>query len=190
MMSQIGGERSIKMKKVTHMVFLFFLLWGIVYTLNQEYARIVADDSTNDEELAKVNFLRPSFSLTGLDGKEYSTDDVTKPLVINFWASWCGPCKLEAPELVKLHKKYNKDIQIYAVNLTASDSIEGAKKFAENYGFEFPVLLDTDNLVSDKYNITAIPTTYFVNEEGVIVDQILGYGGKNVFEEKFKNLLN
>lgn len=178
------------MKKVANIFILFFLLWGVVYTVNKDNMNRTLEDANNSEELAKINFQRPSFSLLGLDGKEYSTDDVSKPLVINFWASWCGPCKLEAPELVKLHQKYNKNIQIFAVNMTTSDSIEGAKEFSENYGFEFPVLLDTENIVSEKYNITAIPTTYFVNEEGVIIDQILGYGGKTTFEEKFKNLLN
>lgn len=178
------------MKKIVNIIILFLLLWGIVYTFNKENTKRIQEEASKSEELAKVNFLRPSFSLAGLDGKEYSTDEVNKPLVINFWASWCGPCKLEAPELVKLYQKYNKDIEIYAVNLTASDSVEGAKNFADEYGFQFPVLLDTDNVVSDKYNIIAIPTTYFINSEGIIVDQIAGYAGKTAFEEKFKNLLN
>lgn len=177
------------MKKVANLVILFFLLWAIIYIINKEITIKTSQNLNRSEELAKVNFNHPSFSLIGIDGKEYSTKGINKPLVINFWASWCGPCKLEAPELVKLYQKYNKNIELYAVNLTGSDSIEGAKKFAQNYGFDFPVLIDSDNVASEKYNITTIPTTYFVNEQGIIVDRIIGYGGRSVMEEKFENLL-
>ncbi|WP_191567657.1 TlpA family protein disulfide reductase [Metabacillus idriensis] len=177
------------MKKITTVLLTFLLLWALVYTFNKENTKVYSNPDKL-EELPKINFKVPNFTLNGLDGKQYTTDNVSKPLVINFWASWCGPCKLEAPELVKLYTKYNQQVQIYAVNITGSDSLEGAQSFTENYGLNFPVLLDTNNVVSKKYNITAIPSTFFVNKDGVIIDQIMGYGGEKVFHDKFKKLLN
>ncbi|MEK3993005.1 MULTISPECIES: redoxin domain-containing protein [Robertmurraya] len=178
------------MKKTIKIVLLGLLLWAFVFTVNKEITKFqsISKSTVNTEQLPQKNFQRPSFSLTGLDGKQYSTDEVSKPLVINFWASWCGPCKVEAPELVKLYQKYNDKVEIFAVNLTEGDSKEAAKKFADSYGFQFPVLLDTDNKVSDMYRVTAIPTTYFVNRDGIIVDQILGFGGVELFEDKFEKL--
>ncbi len=145
----------------------------------------------NREELPKVGYLAPKFSLTGLDGKVYSMEALQgKPVVINFWASWCGPCRLEAPELVRLYEKYGSKVEIYAVNVTINDQIENAKAFAEQYGFTFPVLLDKEGEVSGKYGINPIPATFYVNREGVIVDKVIGLVDGQTMESKFQKLIN
>lgn len=144
----------------------------------------------NKEELPKVGYRAPQISLIGLDGKAYSFDDLNgKPVVINFWASWCGPCRIEAPDLVRLYEKYSEQIEIYAVNVTVGDSIDGAKAFAKEYGFDFPVLLDPEGTVSGQYQIRPIPTTFFVNGKGVIVDQVIGVVDSRDLESKFKRLI-
>lgn len=177
-------------KKLLSGILLFALLWTFVTTINKENSLNTSAENLNKmEEAPQVNFKRPSFTLKALDGKKYSTSDVSKPLVINFWASWCGPCKIEAPELVKLNERYGEKVQIYAVNITSGDSIDGARSFAETYGFKFPVLLDVDDAVSKKYHIQAIPTTFFINKDGIIVDQIMGFAGEKIFEEKFQRLV-
>lgn len=143
------------------------------------------------EELPKIGFKAPSFALPSLDGKTYSNPmEEKKPVIINFWASWCGPCRLEAPELVKLYDKYKGKLEIYAVNLTTQDSAGNAKAFADEFGFTFPVLLDSDakKSVADLYQIQAIPTTFFVNKNGVIVDKVMGLTDSKVLESKFKSL--
>ncbi|MFT8322517.1 MAG: TlpA disulfide reductase family protein [Bacillus sp. (in: firmicutes)] len=110
-------------------------------------------------------------------------------MVVNFWASWCGPCKIEAPELVSLNRKYHNQVKIYAVNLTSGDSESEARAFAEEYGFNFPVLLDKDGKVAKLYNVAAIPTTYFISSDGIIVDRIIGFRGKDALKSKFNNLV-
>lgn len=145
--------------------------------------------SASKEELPKVGFKAPKFALKGLDGKTYSLDNLDgKPVVVNFWASWCGPCKLEAPELVKLAKKYNGSLQVYAVNLTSSDTLENAKAFAAAYGFNFPVILDEMGTVSERYAVQVIPTTYFVDKNGIIVDKVLGLLDPVELDKKFQSL--
>lgn len=143
------------------------------------------------EELPKVGFKAPSFTLKALDGKSYSLPSSTgKPVIINFWASWCGPCRLEAPELVKLYDKYKRKLEIYAVNMTTQDTAEDAKAFADAFGFTFPVLLDDDKktTVSKRYRVQAIPTTFFVDKNGFIVDKITGIADPQTLESKFKSL--
>src|SRR4051794_16340982 len=82
------------------------------------------------EEAPKASFLAPSFTLTGLDGSTYTVGGAReKPLFVNFWASWCGPCEEEAPDLVNLYNKYKGQFDLYAVNVTQGDKLENVKAF-------------------------------------------------------------
>ncbi len=118
--------------------------------------------SDNREELPRAGYQAPQFSLPGLDGNDYSLAKLTnKPVVLNFWASWCGPCRLEAPELARLYEKYKDQIEIYAINVTSGDKVADARAFAEEYSFSFPVLLDEKGEIAKKYGIRPIPTTFF-----------------------------
>jgi peroxiredoxin len=131
--------------------------------------------ATNIPEKPQIGFTAPSFSLTGMDGKIYDLKKLRgKPVILNFWASWCGPCKDEAPSFVKLNKQYGDRLQIIAVNLTATDSVQSAREFAQNYGFTFPVVFDTDGQVGAKYEIRPIPSTMFIDSDGIITDGVLG----------------
>lgn len=143
-----------------------------------------------NEEAPAIGNYAPRFSLPSLDGQDFSLDRVEgKPVLLNFWASWCEPCKTEAPELVNLYKEYSDKIEILAINVTASDTIENAKSFADEYGFTFPVLLDEHAVTAKKYKVRPIPTTFFVNKEGLIIDIVVGPLNKNLIEENLKLLL-
>ena len=133
----------------------------------------------------------PSFTLTALDGGSYGVDGGSrdKVLLINFWASWCDPCKLEAPDLVKLYKNYREHLDIYAVNVTYLDSEEDAKSFAEQYGFRFPVLLDPDNKVTKLYRVIGYPTTVLVDKKGVIRQIVLGIRSYEEMERYVKDVI-
>jgi thiol-disulfide isomerase/thioredoxin len=123
------------------------------------------------EQAPKVNFLAPEFTLKGMDGETYSAGGARdKALLINFWASWCGPCHQEAPDLVRLHEKHGDRLDIYAINVSKMDSLSNAEEFVEEYQFKFPVLLDTENEVTSKYNIRAYPTNILVDTNGVIIE--------------------
>lgn len=149
------------------------------------------EQASSQEQLPKIGFQAPHFELESLQGESYSLQEMRgkNPVVLNFWASWCGPCKIEAPELVKLYAQYGKEIEIYAVNLTEGDSVQAAAVFAEHYGFAFPVLLDKQGEVGDLYQIKAVPTTYFINNEGFIQDVIIGLASPTVLQSKFQQLL-
>ncbi|WP_178075890.1 TlpA family protein disulfide reductase [Paenibacillus oralis] len=132
----------------------------------------------------------PSFSLTGLDGKRYDVGGKRdKPLLLNFWASWCDPCKEEAPELVKLADKYKDSLDVYGVNVTFYDKLDDAKAFVQNYGYTFPVLLDEKEKVYSQFNGVAFPTNVLIDENGIIQDVILGVISPEELEAKIKKLL-
>ncbi|MGZ7439999.1 TlpA family protein disulfide reductase [Paenibacillus sp. TH7-28] len=132
----------------------------------------------------------PAFSLTGLDGKRYDVGGQRdKPLLLNFWASWCDPCKEEAPELVKLADKYKDSLDVYGVNVTFYDKLDDAKAFVKNYGYTFPVLLDEKEKVYSQFNGVAFPTNVLIDENGIIQDVILGVISPEELEAKIKKLL-
>lgn len=119
----------------------------------------------------KTGYQAPPFELKGMDGRTYALNGKRdKPLLVNFWASWCGPCKSEAPDLQKLYAKYGDRIDFYGVNVTQVDKEKDARKFVEDYGIQFPVPMDKDGKVSQAYQVQAFPTTYLIDRNGVIRD--------------------
>lgn len=151
----------------------------------------VAPSANQVKELPQIGYKAPSFKLKGLDGKDYSLEQIKgKPLVVNFWTSWCPPCKQEAPELVKLYNQHRSKLEVYAANLTSQDSLEDVQAFVNEYGFSFPVLLDQEGTVGQRYQLQGIPTTVFINKEGLIVDRVVGYSGPEILSQKFEKLAN
>lgn len=142
------------------------------------------------EEAPKIGFLAPSFTLTSMDGTETAVGGQRgKALLINFWASWCGPCEIEAPDLVANYESYQDRLDIYAVNMTGIDKEDLAREFAERHGFKFPVLFDRGNKVTDLYMVTGYPTTFFVDKNGVIRDMVVGILPPAELERKILKLL-
>ncbi|WP_232697338.1 TlpA family protein disulfide reductase [Brevibacillus daliensis] len=187
---------------IISMVVLFFLTQTINQQIKDNNLPTETGNSTKSgnpaakeekQELPRIGFLAPSFELKGLDGKSYRLSDqqkASKPVLVNFWASWCEPCHLEAPMLTDLYAKYKDKAEFYAVNLTKSDSVDLAYEFVDQYKFEFPVLLDESASVKKKYYAYSIPTTYFINKDGVIIDVAIGVLPPDVFEDKILRMIN
>lgn len=132
----------------------------------------------------------PSFTLTGLDGKTYQVGGKRdKPLVVNFWASWCDPCKEEAPDLVRLSDKYKQNLDVYSVNVTMYDQLAKAKEFVNQYKMTFPILLDEKETAYRKYNGVAFPTNVFIDKNGIIQDVVIGSMSADQLEDKMNNLV-
>jgi peroxiredoxin len=119
----------------------------------------------------------PGFTLPTLDGTEVSLSQFSgQPVLINFWASWCLPCREEMPELVRSYESHKAEgLMILGVNLTYSDSFPGIQAFANEFNITFPVLLDEDGTVTQRlYPILGLPTSFFVNRDGIIARVHMG----------------
>lgn len=115
--------------------------------------------------------LAPDFMLPALDGTEVSLSQLSgQPVLINFWASWCIPCRDEMPELVRVYESHKAEgLMILGVNLTYSDSVHSVQAFANEFNITFPVLLDEEASVAGKiYQIPGLPTSVFVTQDGTI----------------------
>ena len=124
----------------------------------------------------REGFLAPDFSLDLLGGGSKTLSDQRgKVVVINFWASWCPPCRAEMPALQEVYDS-NRDrpLEIFAVNTTYQDSESAATAFIQEFGLSFPVLFERTGDVGRQYLVRAMPSTFFVDHEGVIQKVIIG----------------
>jgi thiol-disulfide isomerase/thioredoxin len=125
------------------------------------------------EQSGKANYAAPSFQLSSLDGGSYQVGGARdKPLVVNFWATWCPPCQEEAPDLQALYDKYKDRIDFYGVNLTQSDKLADVRQFVQNNGLTFPILLDKDGAVAEQYKFVFIPTSYLIDRSGTVRETV------------------
>ncbi len=123
---------------------------------------------------AREGALAPDFLLKTLDGGEIRFSELRgKAVIVNLWATWCGPCRKEMPQFVAAYDRYQEEgVEIIAVNLQESPSI--IQPFVDDFGMDFPVALDKRGAVSDEYRILGLPTTYFIDRQGVIKGVFLG----------------
>ena len=128
-------------------------------------------DTTTDEN---APFMAPDFTVYDRDGNTVRLSDFRgKPVVLNFWASWCGPCKSEMPDFEEIYKEYGEDIHFVMVNLTDGDreTMDTATTFLDSSGYTFPVYYDKDTDAALTYQVYGIPVTYFINAEGHLIAQ-------------------
>ncbi|SOC21663.1 peroxiredoxin [Ureibacillus xyleni] len=133
----------------------------------------------------------PDFTLSDMNGTHINLSDLRgKIVILNFWATWCPPCRAEMPHMQNFYEK-NKDngVEIIAVNLTALDEGKQAvEKFINEYGLTFPVVLDESGSVGKLYEILTIPTSYIIDAKGRIFQKFVGSMDEQIMEDMIKSI--
>ena len=114
----------------------------------------------------------PDFTVYDLEGNAYKLSDFRgKPVLLNFWASWCGPCQMEMPDFQKFYETHGDKVNFVIVNLTdgQQETVESASAFIAEKGYTFPVYYDTDIDAAMKYGVSAVPVSYFIDADGRFV---------------------
>jgi peroxiredoxin len=137
---------------------------------------------------AEVSGVAPGFTLVDVNGRSVSLVDFKgKVVVLDFWATWCPPCKREIPDFIKLQSEYGpKGVQIVGIAL---DQPEKVRTFVRDNGMNYPVLLGTDEVSAHYGGVESIPTTFIIDKAGRIVTKYEGFRSKETFESQIKKLL-
>ena len=130
--------------------------------------------ATKDKNIGiSIGKTAPDFELESLDGKKVKLSDYRgKRVILNFWASWCPPCREEMPEFQRIYTENSEKLVIIGVNL--QESRENAESFVKKLGITFPILLDPNAQIKDMYNVFTQPVTYFIDSNGKIIDKKFG----------------
>jgi peroxiredoxin len=154
------------MKNIRVIIIIFIVLIGIFIAFNEKPRSVGVN--IGDEA--------PVFELQTLDGKKVKLSDYKgKKVILNFWATWCPPCKKEMPELERYYQNKPANVEILAVNFTVTEKgKENVVQFIQEHQFSFPILLDEKNKVNSMYEILSLPTTYFIDSDGVIREKFTG----------------
>ena len=140
--------------------------------------------------VGKTGSLAPDFQLKSLDGKQVRLSDFRgKAVLLNFWATWCAPCKIEMPWFVDLQKQYaSQGLQVIGVAMDDSGQ-DTIAKFAKELGVNYPVLIGKES-VGDAYGgVEFLPTTFIIDRQGKVVNRVFGLAGRSEFEDSIKKAL-
>jgi peroxiredoxin len=170
---------------------LAVLALGVVWTFASR-APLAATTGGAPPPSPREGFSAPDFTLDSLDGGQTTLSDLRGHIVlVNLWASWCLPCRAEMPAIERVYRSY-KDLGliVLAVNATNQDSVAAARAFIEARGLTFPVLLDRTGSVSAAYNLRGLPSSFFIDRQGVIRSVVIG-GPMNeaLIQSKVESLL-
>lgn len=175
-------------KKVVAAVILVTLLTvAIVQAMDKttETPETTSQTTASNEGLA-IGAKAPDFELKTLAGETVKLSNLKgKKVMLNFWATWCPPCKAEMPAMEQLSKQTEKDVVILAVNIDPQLDVQG---FIDENKITFPIPLDTDDKVNETYQVLSIPTTYFIDSKGIIQNKYTGSMTLDVMKDFTKKL--
>lgn len=172
------------MKKIIGYIVALLVVGAMVVLMiqtnsdNKDSAKAVDGGGTGSVGLGQGD-TPPNFELTTFDNEVINLSELKgKKVILNFWASWCGPCKAEMPHMQNYYENYAEDdnVEIIAVNMSTQErrGMDGVEEFIDSYGLTFPIPLDEEGKVIVDYGIVTIPTTYLIGTDGTLVQKIIG----------------
>jgi len=186
------------MKKISVSIILFSLL--LLFGCNKN-ASDINKVQKNDSEVStstnktpdnsnSANNKAPDFTLVGPAGKKVSLSDYKgKVVVVDFWATWCPPCRKGIPDLVELQKEFGNKIAVIGISVD-TDTRDKVASFARDFNINYTVLFATPEVVQSYGNIEAIPTSFIIDKNGNVVNQYVGLTPKETYVSEIKKLLD
>ena len=159
---------------------MFLLIFGLIIGVSIGLVVLLSFDNHFLEDVFGIGVgikenqsQAPDFELASLEDEQFVlSENLGKPIVLNFWATWCSPCRFEMPLFERYSKRYNGKLLIVGVNLQQQAS--EVHTFANELGLSFPIVLDSEGAVNKLYRVQGLPTTYFINSDGLISDVHIG----------------
>jgi peroxiredoxin len=169
------------MKKRLKLILAIILVSGLLIT---------SCGSNPNSPAAAVGNPAPEFQLPDLDGQAISLNDLKgKPVLLNFWASWCGPCRSEMPYMQEIHEEWSGD-GLVLLTINIGEGLPQVQEFLQKRNLSLPVLLDTQNNVAEQYGVQYLPTTFFIDKDGIIQEKIVGaFKNKTQIETRLSKII-
>jgi cytochrome c biogenesis protein CcmG/thiol:disulfide interchange protein DsbE len=156
------------------------ITYAIILVLGLAWIFISADttwtSTAGQIPAPQQGFLAPDFEVQALTGETVKLSDLRgQAVLVNLWATWCPPCRAEMPTIEKIYNEYKGDgLVVLAVNMTYQDTYSNIAPFVEKYGLTFPILLDEMNNVGSAYQLRSLPSSFFIDREGIISEVVIG----------------
>lgn len=179
-----------KRNVIAVIILLALIGWGVYDS--QSKTEVMTQEELNEIKVGtQIGNLAPNFELLSLDGNKVQLSDYRgKKVLLNFWATWCPPCRVEMPHMEKFYNDYkDKDVVVLAVNLTHTEkSVTDVPIFVQDFGLTFPVVMDDNGGTSDVYQVVAYPTSYMIDSNGIIREKFQGAINYDIMKKSVSNL--
>ena len=166
-------------------------LLGQSVTPDQPVAQKAQSGGKTPVANGREQVLAPSFTVYDAEGNAVTLEDFGEgPKVLNFWASWCGPCKMEMPHFQQAYEDLGEEVQFLMINMTTGrETQESAQQFLSETGYTFPVYFDTQSDAAINYGAYSLPMSVFVDEQGYVVDLAIGAIDQETLLQKIDKIL-
>ncbi len=170
---------------------LILAVWGI-YDYSKDRTATNNEQQTTEEVVVgiKKGNMAPDFELLNITGQPMKLSDFAgKKVILNYWATWCPPCRAEMPHMEKIFKDNEEDVVVLAVNLTNTEqNRDQVSNFVEDFGLTFPIVMDEKGDVSSTYQVIAYPTTYIIDSQGIIQEVFQGAINYDIMEKAISRI--
>ena len=162
---------NITQRRITYSILLILGLAWIVVSADKTGA-----STSGHIPAPQQGFLAPDFELKTLEGETVKLADLRgQAVLVNLWATWCPPCRAEMPAIEKVYNDYKEEgFVVLAVNMTYQDTFTNIAPFVDEYGLTFPILLDETSEVGTAYQLRSLPSSFFIDREGIIREVVIG----------------
>ncbi|HZW40614.1 MAG: TlpA family protein disulfide reductase [Syntrophothermus sp.] len=162
---------------------------GCKNNTQEENKDVLAYNEQNDfNSNSALSEKAPDFTLKSVDGKNIKLSSYKgKIVILDFWATWCGPCRKGIPDLISLQKEFPKDLVVIGISVDR-ETKNNVPKFIKDYGVNYPIVYYTEDVVKNYGGIEAIPTAFIIDKNGNIVDKHVGLVDKDIYVKTIKKL--
>lgn len=179
------------MKNNLILILILFLSLNTFGCDKDESSRTLKSENTiADAKVLAGEKKAADFSLKSVDGKIVKLSDYKgKVVVVDFWATWCPPCRKGIPDLISIQSEFKNDVVVIGISLDQEKTLKDVENFIKSYGINYPVVYGDEKVSKDYGNIQAIPTSFVIDKKGNIVDKHVGLVPKDSYTDKIKELL-